>query len=420
MTVAPPGPAAGELAHHQATTGKPTLVVPALDGFRGMAAMSVLLYHCLMGSAIPALDEGPVRSILVSGYMGVDFFFVISGFVLFLPTVVNGGRFGSVKAYAVRRAARIIPAYWVLLIVLAATHPLLTTLKADLPYESGRGLLNLLLHMTFLQHSVGIWLELPAGFLVHGAVWTLSLEALYYVMLPLVASRYYRRPFLGFLLALAVALAWKLGVTWPDTVDPKEWSVWRIVLITQLPNYLAHFAAGMTAAYAFVRLRDRVLLPIHRAAAGVVAGGAALVVLLGMRAEGTRDLMRLNGLYDHFTRPLYIALAFAVLLPAAALAPRWVQFPFANRLSRRLGDMSYGLYLWHLMFVAFAIYTLDFAPDSTTWAFVRMLAFVLPTSFVAAWLSMKFVEQPAIRWARARSARLVRPEVPADPVGSLR
>ena len=355
MTVAPPGPAAGELAPHQATTGKPTLVVPALDGFRGMAAMSVLLYHCLMGAARPALDEGPIRSILVSGYMGVDFFFVISGFVLFLPTVVNGGRFGSVGAYALRRAARIIPAYWVLLLVLGVTQPLLTTLHADLPYESGRGLLNLLLHMTFLQHSLGIWLNLPAGFLVHGAVWTLSLEALYYVVLPVVASRYYRRPFVGLVLALAVALAWKLAVTWPDTVDPKEWSVLRIILITQLPNYLGHFAAGMTGAYVFVRLRDRVILPAHRATAGVIAGAAALIVFLGMRAEGTRDLVSVNGLYDHFTRPLYIALAFAVLLPATALAPRWLQFPVANPLSRRLGDMSYGLYLWHLIFVAFAM-----------------------------------------------------------------
>lgn len=403
MTVAPPGTDAGELAGHQATTGKPTLVVPALDGFRGLAAMSVLLFHALMGAGRPALDEGPIRSILVSGYMGVDFFFVISGFVLFLPTVVNRGRFGSVRAYALRRAARIIPAYWVLLLVLGLTQPLLTTLQADLPYESGRGLLNLLLHMTFLQHSLGIWLNLPAGFLVHGAVWTLSLEALYYAVLPVVASRYYRHPYLGFVLALAVALAWKLVVTWPDTVDPTEWSVARIILITQLPNYLAHFAAGMTAAFVFVRLRTVVVLPVHRAAAGLVAGAAALVILLGMRAEGTRDLVATNGLYDHFTRPLYIAMAFAVLLAATALAPRWVQFPVANPLSRRLGDMSYGLYLWHLMFVAFAIYTLDWLPDGTNWAFVRLLAFVLPLSFFAAWLSMKLVEQPAIRWARARS-----------------
>lgn len=420
MTVAPPGTTPGELAPQQATTGKPTLVVPAVDGFRGLAAMSVLLYHCLMGAGRPALEEGPIRSILVSGYMGVDFFFVLSGFVLFLPTVVNRGRFGNVRAYAIRRASRIIPAYWVLLLVLGLTQPLLTSLQADLPYESGRGLLNLLLHMTFLQHSLGIWLNLPAGFLVHGAVWTLSLEALYYVVLPAVASRYYRRPFLGFVLAIAVAIAWKLAVTWPDTVDPREWSVLRIILITQLPNYLGHFAAGMTGAYLFVRLRDMVILPVHRAAAGLVAGAAALVVLLGMRFEGTRDLIAVNGLYDHFTRPLYIALAFAVLLPATALAPRWVQFPFTNPLSRRLGDMSYGLYLWHLMFVAFAIYTLDWVPDATNWAFVRLLAFVLPTSFVAAWLSMKLVEAPAIRWGRARSSRISRREAPVGPVGSLR
>ncbi|MDQ4090686.1 MAG: acyltransferase [Actinomycetota bacterium] len=413
MTIAPPGAAPAELAHHQAITGRPTLVVPALDGFRGLAAMAVLLYHCMMGAARPPLDEGPIRSILVSGYMGVDFFFVISGFVLFLPTVVNGGQFGSVRAYALRRAARIIPACWVVLLVLSVTQPLLTSLPADLPFRSIRGTLSLLLHMTFLEHSIGVWLGLPVGFMVHGGLWTLTLEALFYVLLPLVAARYYRRPFVGLLIAVAVSMAWKLAITWPPTVDPKEWSVLRIVLVTQLPTYLAHFGAGMTAAVVFVRLRNVVIRPAHRAVAGGVAAGAALAVLLGMRAEGTRDLVSVNGLYDHFTRPVYVALAFAVLVASTALAPRWVQLPFTNPLSRRLGDMSYGIYLWHLMFTGFAMYTLDFPPDASNWAFFRMLLFVLPLSLVAAWLSMRFVEQPAIRWARKRTSAILRRDVPA-------
>lgn len=406
MMSAPAGTAAAELAEHRGRTGK-TLVVPALDGFRGLAAMAVLLFHVMVGAGRPALDEGPVRSILMSGYMGVDFFFVISGFVLFLPTVVNGGVFGNVRAYALRRASRIIPAYWVVLLVLAATQPLLTTLRTDLPYESGRGLLSMLLHMTFLQHSIGPALGIPEGFAVHGAVWTLSLEAMFYVLLPLVAARYHRHPVLGFLLALTISLAWKQAITW-RVVDPTAWSLARVVLITQLPSYLAHFAAGMTAAFAFVRLRGVVTRPGHGAAAAAVAAVAASVVLLGMRAEGIRDLVATNGLYDHFTRPLYVALAFAVLIPAVALAPAWAQFPFTNPISRRLGDMSYGIYLWHLLFIGFALATLHFVPNGSTWAFARMLLFALPLSLVAGWLSMRVVERPAVRWARARSSALTR------------
>ena len=408
MTAASPSPAVVEPRPYPEPATGPPVVVPAIDGFRGMAALSVLLFHSLMGAGRSAVDEGSIRSILVSGYMGVDFFFVISGFVLFLPTVLKGGTFGNLRAYAVRRAARIIPAYWVLLAVLAVAQPLITTVRTDLPYQSGEGLLSLLLHMTFLHQTVGLVLEYPVGFATHGAVWTLALEATFYALLPLVAAWYYRRPFVGLLLAVAASMAWKLAITWPGSVDPKAWDYWRIVLIIQLPTYLAHFAAGMTGAWVFVRVKDWVTGRARRAAALAVQVTAAAGVLAGMRYEGMRDLLAVNGIYDHFTRPVYIAFLFAVLLAATGLAPPWAQLPFANRLSRRLGDISYGVYLWHLMFIGFAVTTLDWVPDASNWAFARMLAFALPLSLLAGWLSMVLVERPAIRWARKRSAAISR------------
>ncbi len=77
--------------------------VPAIDGLRGYAALTVLLIHVTYYSGRPPLDQGIIRSVLVSGYMGVDFFFVISGFVLFLPAVTNKGRLGNLRSYAERR-----------------------------------------------------------------------------------------------------------------------------------------------------------------------------------------------------------------------------------------------------------------------------------------------------------------------------
>ena len=78
--------------------------VPAVDGFRGIAALLVLIFHCWTMTD-PPLDTGPVRAFVASAGLGVDFFFVISGFVLFLPVVLRAGVFGSVRSYAVRRAA---------------------------------------------------------------------------------------------------------------------------------------------------------------------------------------------------------------------------------------------------------------------------------------------------------------------------
>lgn len=424
MTAAGAGPAEVGLAAPPAAR-PPRLRVPAVDGFRGYAAVAVLLFHVMYGAGRPALDEGLIRSVVVAGYMGVDFFFVISGFVLFLPAVTNGGQVGNLRGYASRRAARILPAYYLVLVAVVVLHRFIAAIPADLPQNSLRGLLSFALHLTFLEHSVGLLLGIPEGFALHGAVWTLTLEAMFYVALPLVAGWYFRRPFLGLAAALVVSALWKLGaVHQPYSIDwlgGGDRDTLRLILVTQLPTYLAHFAAGMTAAWLFARLHPRANPAMARAAVGVQVAMVAVVVL-SMRAAGMRDLRRVGGLYtdasgrwhyEHWTDTTVVALAFAVLVLATALAPRWAQWPATNRVARFLGDASYGIYLWHLVVIGFALQTLDFAPDRTNSAFVRMLAVTLPVSVVAGWLSFVLLERPFIRWAQARSRRAARVPAPA-------
>ena len=87
-------------------------VVPAFDGYRAYAIMGILFLHVIFGSLPAAGDNGLIRATLGQC---VDVLFIVSGFVVFLPTVARGGEFGSVRAYAIRRAARLVPAYWAIL-----------------------------------------------------------------------------------------------------------------------------------------------------------------------------------------------------------------------------------------------------------------------------------------------------------------
>jgi peptidoglycan/LPS O-acetylase OafA/YrhL len=57
--------------------------VPALEGLRGYAALLVVIYHCWLLAIYPAFDQGPGRALLSTGFFGLNFFFVLSGFVLF-------------------------------------------------------------------------------------------------------------------------------------------------------------------------------------------------------------------------------------------------------------------------------------------------------------------------------------------------
>lgn len=395
------------------------LRVPAVDGFRGYAAVTVMLVHVTYYSGRPPLDQGIIRSVLVSGYMGVDFFFVISGFVLFLPAVTNRGSLGNLRSYGERRAARILPAYYLMLAAVIVLHPLLVA-PVDLPHTSVRGAISLLLHLAFLQHTVGAVLSLPMGFAVNNAVWTLTLEALFYVLLPLLAGWYYRRPLVGLVTAFALGRLWEALATselFLFTVGGKLYDL-RVSMVMQLPTYFGHFAAGMTAAWLFMRLQARRsrLVPWLAVPAQALALG---VIILIMRSAGTRDLVRGGHPYtdgsghwhfEHWTHTGRVGLAFAALILATALAPRWAQWPATNRLVRLVGDASYGIYLWHFPVIMFAFTTLHFTAY-TNQSFFRLLAVTLAGSLVLGWLSFVFVERPFIRWAQRRSrARRHHPE----------
>ncbi|HEX2023640.1 MAG TPA: acyltransferase [Acidimicrobiales bacterium] len=399
------------------------LVVPAIDGFRGLAAMTVVLYHCFIGAGTPRLDEGPVRAVLQAGYLGVDFFFVISGFVLFLPAALNDGDIGDRRSYFLRRLARIGPAYYVFLLLAILLTPVLTETATELPLDSWKGALLFFSHLGFLQQHVGRWFGEPYPLLALS--WTLTLEVLFYLLLPYVARSFHRHPFRWLAGALAVSTGWKLfAVNVPSTLswlgadswDARQTAVAKVVLLTQLPGYVVHFAAGMAAALLFVYLRRHRPRLHPRLVVGVQLLAVAGVLLL-MRDAGIRALSG-SSPFDQWTRTTPVALVFAAVVVATALAPSRAQWPVANPVARWLGDVSYGTYLCHLLLVIAAITVFDFAPDGTWAAFLRLTAVVVPAALLTAWASFAVIERPARRWASRRTkARMA--ALGAGPAGTL-
>ena len=163
--------------------------IAGLDGIRAVAAGLVLLYH-YWATAGHAELPGPVHLVVSNGGVGVDIFFVISGFILFLPWARAGWTGGRIdrRRYFQNRFLRIMPAFWfnTLVVVVAAYPAYLLTVE---------GATRIAVYSTFLAGFAPPSVQ-PA-LLLNGVAWTLCIEVCFYLLLPLVARFFVRRPVAG-------------------------------------------------------------------------------------------------------------------------------------------------------------------------------------------------------------------------------
>lgn len=410
-------------------------VVPAFDGFRAYAILAVVAVHVLGFSGVLAAVGFGTRFQLVQGTLGqaIDVLFIISGFVVFLPTVARRGEFGSVRAFAIRRAARIAPAYWA---TLALVLVLLVLVPLTPPIPSP-DLLGIVANTLFIQTPMQMFHEVPIGFGIAGPVWTLSLEMTFYLLLPLVAGWYFRHPLAGLAVAALLTALWHEAFIHYDGIrsaldlHPTAETSTRIVYnsLSQFPFWAFSFAAGMTGAWAYVRVRERddqdvVARRVRFVLVASLASLALFAFLVGRETTGDLFAPEIG------RRSPLLALGFsgslATLMVAISLGPAAVQWPFANPLVRWLGDISYGVYLVHMVVITYAVRELGFAAETRDGFGVTHRVtgdgqldtlfigggLVLAVSLLYGYLSARFLEQPIRRWAR-RYGRREQTPIPA-------
>lgn len=304
--------------------------IPALDGLRALAIVMVIGYH-LNQTMVPA------------GYWGVVLFFVLSGYLitrLLTDEVDESGRI-DLKSFYLKRALRLLPALAFLCIVLLALGL----------GESAVG--PALGHYANYARIAGVDL----GLLTH--TWFLAVMAHFYLLWPLAIAAMpaeYRVRAVG-LLALA-ALAWRV-----------------IAIEVASPGWVYNATDTNAAA-----LLAGCYLGVARPRTWRFAGWAlpALVVLMFLPFFGEEG--------QGFLWGDFVAIALAVVIVQYAVSsPAWLE----NGPLLWLGEISYGLYLWHYVLVNMNI------PD---WV-------ALPLSLVAAAVSWYVVEKPPLRWSERFAQR---------------
>lgn len=386
-------------------------VVPAFDGYRAFAIFAIVIFHVTLNAGVVerAGDSLGAQLIWATGPQFVDILFIVSGFVVFLPTVAQHGRFGNVGGYAIRRGARLLPAYWLSLLVML----LVMGTQPGFPMPGAADLLSNFSGQQTIAQMVSS--ELPIGFGLDTPMWTLTLEIGFYIVLPFIAASYFRHPLVGLAIALAIAVVWRETFEHIDQVA--GWFGADLTLqrslelqynsLNQLPSWGFSFAAGMTGAWAYVRLHERHGREVlERHAVRVLVPAALLFVLFvylaGRKAVGVPFESGVAVL--EVRRSTLIALGYtaslATVMLALALSPRRLQTPFAHPLVRKLGDISYGIYLVQAPVLWFLVFHTSLPTDGDFASFAVWTAAVLPVSMLYGYLSARFLEQPVRRWAR--------------------
>ena len=383
--------------------------VPVLDGFRAYAILGVVSLHLLLLSKVA--QPGNHAGLVSWGVLGniIDTFFIISGFVIFLPVVRRAGELGSIRDFALGRVARLAPAYWLSLLVVLV---LLVVVPNQPDLRFIHRLPEILADMAALQMPIRLFDgTFQVGLGINGALWMISVIVGFYFVFPFIARSYARHPLAGLAIAAAITLAWKEAVlhlpgfwAWLDHSDEAAW-VSQLIATDELPGWAFSFALGMTGAWAWVRVSGsdnlkRLQRPAVIGAALSLAACAVCAYLYGKHASNA-DTGIIGGSTARenpwLTMPF--SAARAALMASIVLAPVWLQRPFDNAPVRRLAELSYGIYLIHLVICWYVcLVWLDLPRDGSVRAALLWFGVVIPTSIAYAYLSRRFVELPAKRW----------------------
>ena len=334
------------LVHERAETASATTAVtgrhlPALNGLRGLAVMGVVAYHLQIGWAR-------------GGYLGVDLFFVLSGFLittLLLEEWVGTGRVNLVAFWG-RRARRLLPALFLVVLALAlylVCNALFGGPGAngliDLSGLRGDALATLLYvnnwHLIFAHQSYFAQFSTPSP-LQH--TWSLAIEEQFYLVWPLVllvllkcGRRGWRGVGVTVTVALGVGSSVLMAALFHPGVDPS-----RIYYGTD--TRLFDLMAGATVAF-LAAARRQPSAPARWTLHWVGPAAAVVLGVFWVRA-GTPGGLPTDFMFEGGFL-LCAALAALVVADVRLVAPGWFARGLAWGPLHFVGTISYGIYLWH-------------------------------------------------------------------------
>ena len=359
-----------------------------LDGLRGVAALLVVWYHVFEGYAFAG---GTLIESINHGYLAVDFFFILSGFVIGYAYDDRWGKSLTVKNFFKRRLIRLHP-----MVVMGAVLGVITFCIQGSEQWDGTHVATsmvmwaLLFAMFFIPAYPGAGYEVRGNgemFPLNGPSWSLFFEYIGNILYALFIRRMSTKALMALIVLAGIGLAsfaifnfsgaGHLGVGW----TMEEYN-----LIGGFLRVLFSFSMGL--------LMSRVFKPIHVKGAFWICS-LAIVVLLSMPYAGNGETLWMNGIYDS----VCAILIFPMLVYLGASGKTTDKH--SARICKFLGDISYPLYMVHypLIYLYFGWVKKENLTFAEAWP--EALALVIG-SIVLAYISLKLYDEPVRRYLTKR------------------
>jgi peptidoglycan/LPS O-acetylase OafA/YrhL len=396
--------------------------IVGLDGVRGLLCLSIAITHVTGYYSKNTADTWKTN---IFGFSLV-YFFVLSGFLLFLPHVRNvvaersSAHMPNVRDYAVHRFARIMPVYLaIFLIVNFVLHLSYVQNAALMPDDAKTGIGaitapgELLANLTLLQTYFPAYIQTGIG-----PSWSLTLEYAFYLALPLlgvalfaVRKRSTRNPFVLAMLAPGILLL--IGLVgralipvvnhFAGTTDfillnwgPNLAAVFTKSILTNADN----FAMGMFAAIVFVAIEHGALPERISRRIRMVSAAAILPVLVGSAAFFAIAV-------QFVTAGVGVVAALMILVVVVPLA-RGRKSKLATFLDvrpiRYVGEISLSAYLWHFPMLLL-LGRLGWMAGDTLPGMLQNIVLLLAVTILAASVTYYLIEKPAMNYARKLRAK---------------
>lgn len=342
-----------------------------IDALRGFAVFGVLMVH--VGQDVTNLPDW-VRNITDEGARGVQLFFILSAFTLFL-SMEKRAKEDNYASFLLRRFFRIAPLFYLALLFYPAFYHIIAVLQNNPTKEVSIG--NIIGTLTFVGNSASpYWINnlVPGG-------WSITAEFLFYLFVPYLFFKItsLKKALIFTTLIFFVGTAFTLILSRFQSI-PEE-GLYREYLFYLFPNQMAVFALGIVLAYL---IKNNYSFTPKQAKIMVTITTIALLLLTQINA----GLLPL-----HFV----FSIGFVIITLALSAHPFKI---FVNKFWIFVGKVSFSVYLTHFLVLKVADFALDSLQLNLNWVVWYLVLFSITfaiTLVLSNW-TYKFIEKPFIKF----------------------